>query len=92
MIRIRSEADRIGSDSESDRIRTPLLHKPKSSIEKKEDYVDEGNIIPKTQSNATTLETTGAVLFQVILVRVIGQHESRQLPTQRLTQGRGYPW
>ena len=51
-----------------------MLHKPKS-VEKKEDNVDEGNdIIPKADSNATTLETSGAILLQVIPVRVIGQN------------------
>ena len=49
-----------------------LLHKPKS-VEKN---VDEGNdIIPKADSNATTLETSGAILLLVIPVRVIGQNE-----------------
>ena len=47
----------------------------KVSVEKKEDNVNDGNgIIPKADSNATTLETSGAVLLQVIPVRVIGQH------------------
>ena len=52
-----------------------LLHKPKS-VEKKEDNVDEGNdIIPKADSNATTLETSDAILLQVIPVRLISQNE-----------------
>ena len=47
-----------------------LLHKPKSSIEKKE---DDGDEISHARNNATTLETSGAALLQVIPVRVFGR-------------------
>jgi hypothetical protein len=45
-----------------------LLHKPKSSAEKED---DQGHAdIPNARNNATTLETSGAVLLQVIPVRI----------------------
>ena len=53
-----------------------LLHISNSPVEKKDDGdgEDEGSGIVSARNNATTLETSDAVLLQVVPVRVIGQH------------------
>ena len=52
-----------------------LLHKPKLPVKKKDE--DDGykrGDIPNARNNTTTLETSDAVLLQVVPVRVIGHH------------------
>ena len=57
-----------------------LLHKLKLPVKKKDD-------IPNARNNTTTLETSGAVLLQVVPVRVIGHHGAATTTSAMLDSG-----